>query len=98
MPADISIIIPTRDRLWSLPKAVDFCRSSTLDVEIIVIDDASTDGTWEWLTQQADVVAMRGDGWGKPWAVNAALAVATGKYLRFLDSDDWLKPLANEIQ
>lgn len=95
---DISVIIPTKNRLWSLPKAVESCRSTRLQVQIIVIDDASTDGTAEWLRKQLDVEIVQGDGWGKPWGVNYALDLAKGTYLRFLDSDDWLNPEANEVQ
>jgi glycosyltransferase involved in cell wall biosynthesis len=95
---DISIIIPARDRLWSLPNAVESCRSASLSIEIIVIDDASTDGTAEWLRRNKDLVVLDGAGWGKPWGVTRALAMATGKYVRFLDSDDWLRPGANENQ
>jgi len=96
--ADISVIIPARDRLWSLPKAVSSCRSSRLDIQIIVIDDSSTDGTSEWLQQQSDITALKGEGWGKPWGINRALPMVTGTYLRFLDADDWLSPGANERQ
>ena len=98
MPPDLSIIIPSRDRLWSLPKAVESCRSQKVKVQIIVIDDSSKDGTWDWLKSQPDVEAVAGEGWGKPWGVNKALALATGKYLRYLDSDDWLNPGANGMQ
>lgn len=93
--SDISIIIPTFNRLWSLPQAVDSCRSLACDVEIIVVDDGSTDGTWEYLKTQPDLVAIRTDNWGKDWAVQTAMAVARGDYVRFLDSDDWLPPDAN---
>ena len=96
---DISIIICAYNRLWSLPKAVDSCRQSKYKVEIIVIDDASTDGTWEWLQKQPDIVSLRQiSNWGKPWAVNRAFQLAKGKYIRFLDSDDWLYPDANDKQ
>ncbi|MFN8625564.1 MAG: glycosyltransferase family 2 protein [Candidatus Binatia bacterium] len=95
---DISVIIPTKDRLWSLPKAVASCHSSQLKVEIIVIDDASTDGTADWLRNQPGVIAIPGEGWGKPSGVNKALETATGDFVRFLDSDDWLNPRANELQ
>jgi glycosyltransferase involved in cell wall biosynthesis len=98
MSTDISIIIPSHNRLWSLPKAVDSCRSSTLQVQIIVIDDGSTDGTGEWLKGQQDLDVLRGEGWGKPWGINRALSLARGTYLRYLDSDDWLNPSANERQ
>jgi hypothetical protein len=62
------------------------------------VDDGSTDGTGEWLRTQPDVEVVEGEGWGKPWGVNKAVAKATGKYLRFLDSDDWLNPGAIELQ
>lgn len=90
MPVDVSIIIPTYDRLWALPRAVDSCRGTDCSVEIIVVDDGSTDGTWEWLQAQPDVRALSAGGWGKPWAVNGAFRLSKGKYVRFLDSDDWL--------
>lgn len=95
---DISIIIPTYNRLWSLPQAVDSCFSAECSVEVIVIDDGSTDGTWEWLQGRKDVVSLRRENWGKDWAVVAGMAVAQGEYVRFLDSDDWLKPRANPDQ
>lgn len=95
----LSIIIPTYNRLWSLPRAVDSCRGSTVATEIIVVDDGSTDGTWEWLGTQRDVIALRQENQGKGWAVNRALTtVARGEYVRFLDSDDWLLPGANDEQ
>ena len=98
MQTDITIIIPSHNRLWSLPKAVASCRSSHLNIQIIVIDDGSTDGTAEWLRTQPDITVVNGEGWGKPWGVNKAMRLATGKYLRYLDSDDWLNPGANEGQ
>lgn len=95
---DISIIIPTHNRLWSLPKTIESCQSTQCHIEIIVVDDGSTDGTWEWLQQQPNLITIRQSNWGKPWAVNRAFQVAQGKYIRFLDSDDWLCPNANERQ
>ncbi len=92
---DISVIIPTYNRLWALPKAVESCLSTGCAVEVIVIDDGSTDGTWDWLQTRKDVVSIRTDNWGKDWAVVSGMSVARGAYVRFLDSDDWLKPRAN---
>lgn len=92
MSVDVAIIIPTRDRLWALPQAVESCRGTDCRTQIIVADDGSTDGTWEWLQDQPDVLALQTDGWGKPFAVNRAFREVTGRYVRFLDSDDWLPP------
>lgn len=94
---DISIIIPSFNRLWSLPKAVNSCIDTTLQVEVIVVDDGSTDGTWEWLQQQQGIVSIRQENMGKDWAVNNGFAMAKGKYIRFLDSDDWLLPGSNQL-
>lgn len=95
---DISIVIPTYNRLWSLPKAVQSCLSIAASVEVIVIDNGSTDGTWEWLSQQPGVRAIRMANWGKDWAIVEALKVAQGDYVRFLDSDDWLADGASDEQ
>lgn len=95
---DISVIIPTYNRLWALPTTVASCRGNRCQTEIIVIDDGSTDGTWEWLQCQDDIVSIRQDNSGKCWAVNKGFGLARGEYVRFLDSDDWLLADANDAQ
>jgi glycosyltransferase involved in cell wall biosynthesis len=95
---DVSVIIPTYNRLWALPKAISSCRQTQCQTEIIVIDDGSTDGTWDWLQTQPDLVCLRQENWGKCWAANAGFAIAQGDYVRFLDSDDWLCPGAIDRQ
>ncbi|MBB3057101.1 glycosyltransferase family 2 protein [Mucilaginibacter gotjawali] len=87
---DVSIIIPTYNRLWSLPKTVESCRNNKCAVELIVIDDGSTDGTMDWLRQQNGIVILQQTNRGKCWAVNRGFAIAKGKYIKFLDSDDGL--------
>ncbi|MFM7886157.1 MAG: glycosyltransferase family 2 protein [Pseudanabaena sp.] len=64
----------------------------------MVVDDGSTDGTWEWLQYQKKVIALRQSNLGKCWAVNRAFQIAKGKYIRFLDSDDWIASNANDQQ
>jgi glycosyltransferase involved in cell wall biosynthesis len=93
---NITIIIPTYNRLWSLPKAVNSCKETSLNTEIIVIDDGSTDGTREWLEQQENITILHQDNAGKDWAVNKGFTVAKGKYVRFLDSDDWVLPYSSD--
>lgn len=74
----LSIIIPTYNRLWCLPEVLASCPRDPA-IEIIVIDDGSTDGTWEWLAAQPGIRAIRQDNWGKPAAVNHAFALAQGQ-------------------
>jgi glycosyltransferase involved in cell wall biosynthesis len=95
---DISIIIPAYNRLWSLPEAIASCRQNACASEIIVIDDGSSDGTWDWLHTQPGVIAVRQDNWGKCNAVNRGFEMARGEYVRFLDSDDLLPAGANDLQ
>ncbi|MNK18487.1 GalNAc(5)-diNAcBac-PP-undecaprenol beta-1,3-glucosyltransferase [compost metagenome] len=95
---DVSIIIPTYNRLWCLPQAIDSCRNTKCKTEIIVVDDGSTDGTWAWLSQQKDLTIVKQNHLGKCWAANQAFEMATGKYIRFLDSDDLLSKDAIDEQ
>jgi glycosyltransferase involved in cell wall biosynthesis len=95
---DISIIIPTYNRLWCLPQAVESCRNTVCKTEIIVIDDGSTDGTLAWLQQQLDVTIIEQEHWGKCWVVNKGFEAAKGKYIRFLDSDDMIEVGTNDEQ
>ena len=87
----VSVIIPTRNRRDVLGQAIASARAQTLPpAEIIVVDDASTDGTVEWLRAEHPdirliVLSERG---GAPSARNAGIDVASGEFLAFLDSDD----------
>ncbi len=90
----LSVIIPTFNRLHTLDKAL---RSGALqnipDMEIIVVDDGSTDGTGELLTKEwSQVRYLYIEHSGLPAvARNKGLAAAKSDYVAFLDSDDeWL--------
>ena len=71
------------------------------DIEIICIDDASTDDSWAILQQYAArdtrVVLLRQTvNGGQAKARNRGLTVATGDFITMVDSDDWLAPDAIE--
>ena len=93
MPA-ISVIIPTHNRshllaraLASLPQA-----SSGSGIEVIVVDDGSTEDTGEIVRNSGrNVIFLRQEQAGPGAARNLGLEAASGRYVAFLDSDDvWL--------
>ncbi|MDQ7947322.1 MAG: glycosyltransferase family 2 protein [Pedobacter sp.] len=88
---DVSIVIPAYNRLWCLPRAVKSCLNTQCRTEIIVVDDGSTDGTWDWLESQPDLIKVKQFNQGQTYAVNKGTLLARGKYIRFLDSDDFLE-------
>jgi glycosyltransferase involved in cell wall biosynthesis len=93
IPVRVSVIIPTYNRAWCLKEAVDSVMAQSYrDVEVILVDDGSTDGTaamvaaWDvplrFLSQQNRGVSA---------ARNLGLRSARGNLVAFLDSDDlWL--------
>jgi glycosyltransferase involved in cell wall biosynthesis len=96
-----SVIIPTYNRKDFLGTAIDSVLNQTYsDFEIIVVDDASTDGTADWLRSAYPSVRLlelsQNSGCAK--ARNEAVKVAKGEYLAFLDSDDTWLPTFLEMQ
>ena len=89
----VSVVMPTFD----VDPWVDACIRSVLeqtmdDLELIVVDDHSTDGTWdkvlEWARRDTRVVPVRNPGSGGAQARNAGLELAAGRYVIFCDGDD----------
>jgi glycosyltransferase involved in cell wall biosynthesis len=84
----VSVIIPVYNNREQLREAVVSVLAQPLpDLEVVVVDDGSTDGSGDAL---ADLPAkvVRQTNQGHPAARNAGLAQATGSLLGFLDSDD----------
>ena len=99
-----TVIIPTYNRRSRLESAIESClaNSDDVDVQIIVVDDGSTDGTREWLSALQDhrIRTILQPNQGAPAARNAGLESAEGRYIKFLDDDDELAPrsLQTEIE
>lgn len=93
----VSIIMPTYNRKYIIKDAIDSCLTQTYqNIEIIVCDDHSTDGTKEYIEAMMKedsriryCVTPEGKK-GANAARNAAIRIAKGKYLTFLDTDDYL--------
>jgi glycosyltransferase involved in cell wall biosynthesis len=90
------VVIPTRSRWellerWALPTAL----AQDVDLEVVVVDDGSTDETAERLAEWTDVrvrVVRRDVSGGMAAARNAGIAAARGHWVAFLDDDDLWSP------
>lgn len=91
----VSIIIPFYNDEKYLKDAVNSLLNQTLkDIEVILIDDGSTDRSSTVAKKYADhnenIVYVRQENFGQGIARNKGLNLAKGKYIYFLDSDDYL--------
>jgi GT2 family glycosyltransferase len=87
-------VIPTFQGLELLPACLESVRRHTPDpatiaLEVIVVDDASTDGSAEWVAREYPEVRLlrldRNGGFAR--AANAGLAAATGEFIQLLNND-----------
>jgi glycosyltransferase involved in cell wall biosynthesis len=94
MPIDVSVIIPTRNRVRLLAQTLRTVLDQQVDLEVIVVDEASTDATPAWLASLEDprVSIIRHETpRGLPTARNVGLAAGSGRWVAFVDDDDlWL--------
>jgi glycosyltransferase involved in cell wall biosynthesis len=95
--ARVSVIIPVHDRRHCVMDAVNsVLDQSHDDIECVLVDDGSTDGTYELLeaasTRFSTVRVLRIEHAGVSAARNAGLRAAEGDVVTFLDSDDMMTP------
>ena len=93
----VSIILPVYNTEKYLPKCLDSIQAQTLkEIEIICINDGSTDNSLNILKEYADrdsrfkIISQTNS--GQSAARNKGLDFATGKYVGFVDSDDYIEP------
>jgi len=99
-PPAVSVIISTYNAGNLLANALDALAAQSLPadlVEILVVDDGSTDGTWRYLSEvegeRGNIKIFRQRHSGGPSAGrNRALSIATGSYVFCHDADDYLGP------
>lgn len=97
MDSTISVIIPVFNVASYLRKCLESVLSqSYTNLQVILIDDGSTDSSGaicdEYAKRDSRIVVIHQKNGGAAAAKNAGLRVATGKYLSFVDSDDYLEP------
>lgn len=94
----VSILIPAYNTEETILDALDSAQAQTVrDIEILVIDDGSTDGTVDLVRRRAAADARihlhcRSQNGGPSAARNAGLKVATGEWIALLDADDTISP------
>ena len=87
----VSVIIPTCNRTHYLQKAIDsVLGQSETDIEIIVVDDGSQDGTAQLVEKYTDIRVhyLHQENAGRSAARNKGIRAAAGRFISFLDDDD----------
>jgi glycosyltransferase involved in cell wall biosynthesis len=100
----VTVVIPTRNRRELLARAAlaSALRQTSVDIEVLVVDDGSTDGTARWIAELGDprVRVIRHEApRGVAAARNAGIADAAAPWVAFLDDDDHWSPekLATQV-
>src|ERR687886_2751197 len=98
MPA-ASVVITTYNRAQLLQRAIESAWQAGLDLEVIVIDDCSTDQTQEICAQIPDIRYVRlSRNRGLANARNVGIAESSSEFVAFLDDDDLRLPGSLEKQ
>lgn len=97
---NVSVIIPTYNRAHLVTDAIrSVLAQSYQDLEIIVVDDGSTDGTETSVREFGEkILFIKQKHQGPNAARNRALRLAKGKYIALLDDDDWWLDFKLELQ
>lgn len=91
----LTIVVPCYNSAGYLRRCLDSTVCEAADVEVIVVDDGSTDATAEIAQDYVDrhagrVRLIRQPNGGHGAAVNTGVAAARGHFVKVVDSDDWL--------
>lgn len=91
----ISIIVPIYNAEAYLPECIEsICKQTYRELEIILVDDGSTDQSYGICSQYKDrdsrIKLLHRENGGHTSARKAGLLVATGEYMGFVDADDWI--------
>ena len=98
----VSIIVPIYNAEQYLRRCVDsILNQEYTDFELLLVNDGSTDASGdiceEYRDQDPRVIVIQKENTGVSDSRNRALDRARGKYLQFLDSDDWITPDATRL-
>ncbi len=91
----ISVIIPVYNTELLLNRCLDsiFSQTTRYDLEVICVDDGSTDGSVDLIKHRKEnIILLQQTNSGPSKARNRGVEQATGKYLAFIDADDYWLP------
>src|SRR4029079_4753832 len=89
----ISVVVTTYNRAHLLPRAIKSIQGAGCDLEIIVVDDASSDATHEICATLSGIRYLRlSTNHGLAHARNVGIAVSSSDFIAFLDDDDLRLP------
>lgn len=108
-PPTVSVVVLCHDNADIIASCVEslVAHRGRLQYEIAVVDNASSDGSWEWLEERArrgDVIAVRNERNGCSSGRNLGVRVTRGEVVVFLDSDQralhpaWLDPALDALR
>jgi len=91
----ISVIVPMFNRLKYIDECLDSALKQDVDVELIVVDDCSSDGGYEHVLEKygslPNVTILRNEeNQGVSFSRNRGILAAKGEYIQFIDSDDYI--------
>lgn len=95
MKPKVSIIIPVYNTEALLPRCLESVTTQTLkDIEIICVDDGSTDSSYavlqSWAARDSRIIAIHQQNGRQGKARNTALNIARGEFVGMIDSDDYI--------
>ena len=98
----VSVLLTSYNHIQHLPEALNSIRAQTFqDLEIIAVDDGSTDGSREFLRDQSDIQLIETESnLGTYAALNLALKEANGEFVAIFNDDDvWMpEKLASQVE
>ncbi len=91
----LTVILPVYNERENLPHVLPRVQALDLDKEIVIVDNCSTDGTWEWLLQLDEPgvrVVLQPENYLKGTSVRKGIELAQGEYCVVQDADQEYDP------